>query len=390
MKTIAAILTIALASGLNLAAGSFNSGSKGTTGAAFLTMGMGARAVGMSGAYSAVAADASAVSWNPAGLVRAPELSVMFMHASYLADISFDYLSFARSNGSSAFGGAVSYLNGGNVERMDAAGSSLGSYQPRDYAGALSYAADLEIFGAEKGLYSAGITGKYISSRLVEQAGAFAFDAGVSAKTSAGGKVLRLALVAQNLGGGMKFDEETDPLPAVFKAGGALNLSKDWLISADVAAPRGNAPYISAGTEHTAYRDGNMRVLLRLGASSLTLGDISGLNGVSGGLGVVLNNMAVDYAVVPFGELGVTHRLSLTMKFGSVRNEAESKFNKYGRKTAARVAADALCAGVAGIGHRRSQNMARNLGTRRRPAFYPGLCERLHGSGWPRAAALPA
>jgi len=51
-----------------LRAGDFSADAKGTTGAAFLTMGMGARAVGMGGAYSAVAADASAVSWNPAGL----------------------------------------------------------------------------------------------------------------------------------------------------------------------------------------------------------------------------------------------------------------------------------------------------------------------------------
>lgn len=338
MKTLTALLIAALASGMNLAAGDFNSGAKGTTGAAFLTMGMGARAVGMSGAYSAVAADASAVSWNPAGLVRAPELSVMFMHASYLADISFDYLSFAHSNGSTAFGGSVAYLNGGNVEHTDAAGNSLGNFQPRDYAGALSYAADLEVLGAEKGKYSFGVSGRYISSKLIESAGAFAFDAGLAARTSIDGKVLRLALVAQNLGSGMKFDKESDPLPMTFKAGGALNMSKDWLLSADVAASRGNAPYVCAGAEHTAYRGGDLRVLLRFGVSSLTLGDISGVNAVSGGLGVVARNLAVDYAVVPFGDLGLTHRLSLTMKFGSARGETESGFNKYGRglKTAKR------------------------------------------------------
>ncbi|MDD2805361.1 MAG: hypothetical protein PHV33_07380 [Elusimicrobiales bacterium] len=61
MKLLAAILMI-LASAQSVLGGDFGSGAKGTTGAAFLTMGMGARAVGMGGAYSAVAADASAVS----------------------------------------------------------------------------------------------------------------------------------------------------------------------------------------------------------------------------------------------------------------------------------------------------------------------------------------
>jgi hypothetical protein len=291
---------------------------------------MGARAVAMSGAYSAAANDASAVSWNPAGLLDAPELSVMLMHASYLADISFDYLSFARSNGSYAFGGSAAYMNGGSVEHMDAAGNSLGSYQPRDYAGSLAYASDLEILGAEKGRYSAGVSGRYISSKLIESAAAFAFDAGLSAKTSLEGKALRLAFVAQNLGGGMKFDKESDPLPTTFKAGGALDLAKGWLISSDLVAPKGNAPYICAGAEHTAYDNNEMRVLLRFGASSLTLGDISGLNGISGGVGVALKNMTVDYAVVPFGDLGITHRLSLTMKFGGLSNNTAGKSGKYG------------------------------------------------------------
>ncbi|MDD2805358.1 MAG: PorV/PorQ family protein [Elusimicrobiales bacterium] len=333
MKLLAAILMI-LASAQGVLGGDFGSGAKGTTGAAFLTMGMGARAVGMGGAYSAVAADASAVSWNPAGLVRAPEFSAMLMHASYLADISFDYLSFAKSNGSVALGGSLSFMNGGPVDHTDASGASLGQYQPRNYAANFSLAADLEVIGAEKGAFSAGVTAKYISSTLIESASAMAFDAGLSAKTELTGRTLRLAFVAQNLGAGMKFDKESDPLPLTFKAGGALNLAKDWLISADVVAPRGNMPYLCSGVEHTAYNAGNMRVLLRFGANNYTMGDISGISGISGGLGVVIKNMAVDYAIVPFGDLGLTHRLSLTMKFGGARNDVVARVKPYGQRVA--------------------------------------------------------
>lgn len=330
MNTVAAILIAILAAGADLSAGDFNSGAKGTTGAAFLTMGMGARAVAMGGAYSAVAADASAVSWNPAGLVRAPGFSAMFMHASYLADISFDYLSFARSNGSVAFGGAMAYLNGGEVEHTDVSGNSLGSYRPSDYAGTLAFAADLGVLGAEEGRLEAGVSGKYISSRLIEKAAAFTFDAGISVRTSVSGKTLRLALVAQNLGGSMKFDKESDPLPMTFKAGGALNVAKNWLVSADLAAPRANAPYICAGAEYTAYKNDDARVLLRVGGSSLTLGDISGLGGISGGIGFVSRNLALDYAAVPFGDLGLAHRLSLTLKLGG-RKTGARKNAKYRR-----------------------------------------------------------
>lgn len=313
------ILIILVSSGMRLNAGSFTSDAKGTTGASFLSMGMGARALGMSGAYSAVADDTSAVSWNPAGLVRAPELSVMFMHSSHLADISVDYLSFAHANGVFAFGGSVSYLNGGDVEHTDASGRDLGSYHPKDYVGTFSYAADLAALGAGKGKYSAGISGKWISSRLIESADTFAFDVGLSVKTSVSGRVLWLALVAQNMGRGISFDKERDPLPGTFKAGGAVVLSKGWMISADVVAPRGNAPYFCAGAEYTHTKTDDLRAILRFGANTLTMSDIQGISAISGGLGLVFKDMSVDYAVAPFGGLGVAHRVSLSIKFSSER-----------------------------------------------------------------------
>jgi len=44
----------------------------GTNAAAFLEIGVGARAMAMGGAYGAVANDASALYWNPAGIAWAP------------------------------------------------------------------------------------------------------------------------------------------------------------------------------------------------------------------------------------------------------------------------------------------------------------------------------
>ena len=40
----------------------------GTTAAQFLKIGVGARAIGMGGAFVAVADDATAIYWNPAGI----------------------------------------------------------------------------------------------------------------------------------------------------------------------------------------------------------------------------------------------------------------------------------------------------------------------------------
>jgi hypothetical protein len=62
----------------------------------FLRLGVGARALGMGEAFVAVADDASASYWNPAGLVFLPERQILFMHAEQFGDaINHDFISFA-------------------------------------------------------------------------------------------------------------------------------------------------------------------------------------------------------------------------------------------------------------------------------------------------------
>ena len=48
----------------------------GTTAAQFLKIGIGARALALGGAYSAIADDASALYWNPGGLSRIPTFRI--------------------------------------------------------------------------------------------------------------------------------------------------------------------------------------------------------------------------------------------------------------------------------------------------------------------------
>lgn len=63
----------------------------GTTAAKFLSIPVGARAVGMGGAFVAVANDASAMYWNPSGLAKLTQSEAIFTHANWIADISFNY-----------------------------------------------------------------------------------------------------------------------------------------------------------------------------------------------------------------------------------------------------------------------------------------------------------
>ena len=56
-------------------------------------MGSGARAMGMAGAFIAIADDATAASWNPAGLIRLerPEVSIVGAYFDRREDFSSDF-----------------------------------------------------------------------------------------------------------------------------------------------------------------------------------------------------------------------------------------------------------------------------------------------------------
>lgn len=53
----------------------------------FMAPGGGARALGMGGAFAAVAADASAVFWNPAGIAGMEQRQILAMHAEQFGDL---------------------------------------------------------------------------------------------------------------------------------------------------------------------------------------------------------------------------------------------------------------------------------------------------------------
>ena len=79
----------------------------------FLSIGVGARALSMGGAYVAIANDASSVYWNPAGLSQLKKREISFMHASRfngLVHVNFLNFIFPGSN-TNAFG--ISYFRMG-------------------------------------------------------------------------------------------------------------------------------------------------------------------------------------------------------------------------------------------------------------------------------------
>ncbi|MCI0453358.1 MAG: PorV/PorQ family protein [Candidatus Latescibacteria bacterium] len=83
----------------------------------FMAPGGGARALGMGGAFAAVAADASAVFWNPAGIAGMEKRQILAMHAEQFGDLlNYNFASYVHPSGlldearKPAFGFALIHL----------------------------------------------------------------------------------------------------------------------------------------------------------------------------------------------------------------------------------------------------------------------------------------
>lgn len=281
----------------------------------------------MGEAYSAAADDAFSVYWNPAGMTRVSGASLGVMHAEYLGGVTLDHIAYVRQVHRRAWiAGALTYMDIGKMNETDPTGASVGSFRPRNYAATLAVAGDLDPF--EDSGYGLGASVKLVRSEVAQRAQTFAFDAGATSPcpSFSEGKRGTCALVVQNLGAPLKFDQNAAPLPAVAKLGWAFEATNSVLISAEAALSRGEGVYGALGSEWTAELSENTGVAMRLGVNSLTWGGPRGLSGVSAGLGVKRSRLGVDYAVVPFGELGLTHRLSLTFSFAGPDKGSDQGF----------------------------------------------------------------
>ena len=279
----------------------------GTRAMTFLKIGVGAKAMGMGESQVAATDDLYASYWNPAGLTRLQNPQIALMHNEWFAGINHEFVGFALPLGNvGTVGASASYLSFGELQGRDRDGNETTVFRPYDLALILSYARG---FGDSLAF---GTNAKFLREQIADETGTgIAFDFGGLYTFQE--IPLSLGFNAQHVGPRVQFIEEAFGLPFTFRLGVAYRLwSEALMLTMDIIRPSDNDVATGVGA---AYTIGNI-LQLRTGYKYKIGGnDLGAMSGLTGGFGLTLRQFQIDYALVPFGVLGLTHRFSLVASF---------------------------------------------------------------------------
>ncbi len=271
---------------------------------AFLSLDASARAASLGGAHAAAAEGSDALGYNPAGLALTRRHELSLMHEQLFASTARERVALALRQG---FGVSADYVDYGKFERttISRPDGGIGKFSARDAAAAAGW-------GFLIGDFAVGGAGKYIRSendRIVAQT--FAFDAGAIYRLPAD-RGIRFGAAIQNAGGAVKFQADREALPLTARGGVSIEfpaLARRNLFAFDVVKTGRDRMRFNAGLETAGAVSG------RIGWTTRNDAGI----GLTAGVGFRGPDWSFDYALAPYGDLGLTHRLTLILRWGEER-----------------------------------------------------------------------
>ncbi len=314
----------------------------GTSVSQFLKIGVGARALSMGGSFQAVADDASAVYWNPAGMTRTEGISWTFNHTNWFLDTNHDFSSLVLPLRHGSFLGLSINVMSIGEEEITTEENSSGTGQ---YWDAMGLSAGVSYARRMTDKFSLGATVKYVSERIWnESAATVAIDVGTYLDTDYKGIIIGMSFT--NFGPNMQLSgrdliREMDlneanslnspvdtrlhtepwPLPVCFTIGTSVELigSGDRFINSarnrltlacNGTHPNDDSEKLNIGFEWAF----NEMVFLRGGYSTeYDLSELSGGAGIK--VGAYGRDLLIDYSIVPYGDLGIIHTYTISSNF---------------------------------------------------------------------------
>ncbi|MEO0081260.1 MAG: PorV/PorQ family protein [candidate division WOR-3 bacterium] len=320
----------------------------GTTGAAFLKIGVG-RATAMGEAFTAIADDASACYFNPAGLAHVGR-QVQFNHVDWIADINHDHLAVVlpmTSFGTMTF--AITALTMGDIEQttIDNPGTKAREDEGTGlFFGAADFCVAATYSRVITDKLSFGFTAKGVQQSIWDMAAsALGVDLGLFYNT--GFRSLRIGATVANFGTQLAFSGRqlqygitwpdsgppslpgtyrTDamPLPTTFRFGIAYDLvdvSPSKLTAAiDLTHPSDINETVNIGLEYGYNELFALRGGYILNVDREYAKNVGELSGLTAGLGVRTEpakglKLGLDYTFRYLKYLKPTHRVQLTVGF---------------------------------------------------------------------------
>jgi hypothetical protein len=279
-----------------------------------------ARISALGNAGVALAGDVSASMINPAILGTALEYNFEATFFKHIADINAGTIVFAsplerygvRTKGVAAVG--VNYINYGSFDRTTTGRDNLGSFSAYDMAVSFMYANQLDTN------WFYGVSGSFIASQLD--------DAGASGVSISAGMLYRLqkqrvniAIALVHAGSQTRaYTGERFGLPADVRVG-FNHLLRGLPLLFNVSF---NSINRQDGDFLSRFRDVSLggeiifspSVQARVGYNNARRQALApersgGLSGITGGLGVVLKSVRMDYGFSSFGSAGLVHRITV-------------------------------------------------------------------------------
>jgi len=264
---------------------------------AFLRVGVGARALGMGGAFVALVDDATGVYWNPAGLSQLESREIASMYTNQFGlNCHYSFLAYGQSlGGAKSLGIGLVSLSLGQIPitGVDERGRPviIGYANCSENALLVSYSQPLLKIPL-------GLTIKGIRQVLADESSiGFGFDFGTKIilfEKFSLGAVVRTGFVTWTTG-------EREAFPTQVIVGIAYYPIAKLVLAFDIGWQRDLGPEIHAGGEYWLVP----QLALRAGWDKGSL---------TGGIGVLIGKFKLDYAFM-LHNLGFSHRLSLGVEF---------------------------------------------------------------------------
>ena len=295
----------------------------GTSSLQFLKIGVGGRATGMGESFIAVSNDMSALYWNPAGLLQFKEYGVHFTHSEWLVDLKHEFAGgIYRFGGNNVIGFSVIALHTAAMKKTtEFQPNGTGEYfKFGDLGFGLTFARKLT------DQFSFGITVRYVEETLAElKMRGVMFDLGTYYWT--GLSNTRFAVTISNFGPQVKPSGSVElvggrtlnsfqqfPPPTIFRIGFAYdpvdNTKNKLTTSIQLNHPNDNAENLNLGAEYS-YKD----FLFVRGGYKFNVDSENYSAGIGFKVPVSITKTSLDYSVANFKDLGLTHRISLSLLF---------------------------------------------------------------------------